>query len=279
MKIIYRSDFGTVEMSGSENDGFSICEIAGMELLGRERSLVNFYNSDGYYQSGARYGQRVITVSGDIKVSSRDKIKQAVSVLSCPGTLKVESKDEEREITVNDATFSLSEKNGAYKKFVAQFTCDFSHFTDCSNRRAGVHLRKNIITSETVLPAVFSERYSSGVVKNSGDFAVEPIIFIKCIKQTDGEEGTLEIINHTTGKTLKILHTLTEGETIILDIPNRTIESDLAGSLLNKLALGSYLSEMVLCSGENEIEVLALGGNRNTEVYLEYRNLYAGVIA
>ncbi len=278
MKLKYKSDFGTIEMLGTENDGFSIYQIEGLELLGRERSLVNFYNSDGYYEASARFGQRVISVSGDIKAKNKSKLEKAVSVLSCPGVLIIEGEDTAREITVNDAVFKLGEKNGAYKKFVAQFTCDISHFTDCDDRIAGVYLREDLITSETALPAVFTERSSVGRVENGGDVKVEPVIVIKCIRAVDGEDGSIIIENHTNGSRLEIEHTLAEGETVTLDIPNRKIESDIAGNLLNSLALGSYLSETYLSCGENEIEVNAMGGNRNIEVYLKYRNLYAGVI-
>ena len=277
MKMIYKSKFGEFEMSGSGGIGFSICEVDGTELLGRERSLVKFYNTDGYSENGAFFGQRVITVSGDIKKSGMEEIDYAMRVLSSPGTLIIENGKTAREIMVNDAVFKTAGKNGIYKTFCVQMSCDMPHFTDCSDTFAGIYSRENLITSNTVLPAIFTKRSVGGIVKNDGDVICEPKIIIECLEDAT-EDGKISIINKTTEKSIIINYTVKEGEIITVDIPERVILSSIRGDITAYLDYESSLSDMYLECGENDFEVIPADGNRNCEVYVVYRNKYVGMV-
>lgn len=279
MKLVYENDVGKVELYGGKSNGFSISETEGLELLGRERSLVSFYNSDGYRESQAKFGQRVITVSGDIAAKSREEQNKAIKVFSHPGTLTVHAKDTARMIDVNDTVFKFGVGNGTYRKFVVQFTCDNPHFTDCADTVTGVYARKDLLMSETVLPSVFTERTSHGTANNDGDLAIEPIIVIKCLTATDDADRNIIIENTANGAKLVINHAMKSGEIVTVDIPEREITSSTDGNILKSLAAGSYLSNMRVERGENNIRVTVGAGNRNAEVYLKYRNHYTGVIA
>lgn len=277
MNMIYENDFGKVKMSGDGNDGFSVIDIDGTELLGKERTLVHFNNKDGYDENTAFFGQRVITVSGDITAENSSLIKNAIRVFSKSGTLKIETREKVYEIFVNDCTFKTIWKNSRFKAFCVQMTCDFPHFTDSKDTTSGIYKRKNLITSTTHLPAIFTERVTGGTVNNRGDVLTEPTITIKCLISL-AEEGSITLENTTTGKKIIIDHKVSEGEIITIDIPNRMILSNIAGDITNLLSPESYLCDMFLECGENYIDVYLPDGNRNCEAYLTHRNLYAGVL-
>ena len=277
MKIIYKNDFGTVAMFGEDNNGFSICDIDGLTLLGKERNLIHFHNKDGYDESGAFWGQRIITISGDIKSDNKDLLKKAIRVFSMPGTLTVDTDFCLYTIKVNDTTFKTQQKNSMYKTYCVQFSCDFPHFSDSSDILSGVYSRKKLITSETFLPAVFSSRTSGGIIKNTGDIPIEPKITIKSLADAP-EDGVITIENKTTDKKIIINYKISFNEIITIDIPKRLITSSVKGDITSYLDHESYLCDINLICGENFIDVTPSAGNRNCEVYIVYRNLYTGVI-
>lgn len=277
MKMTYKNDFGTVDMFGEGGEGFCICDIDGLELLGKERSLVRFYNTDGYQESSSFFGQRVITVSGDIKTNDYENIENAIRILSKPGTLRIDTKRCSREITVNDVTFKTERRNGMYKTFCVQMTCDNPHFTDCNDITKGVYYRNNLITDETVLPAMFTERSFGGIIENTGDVECEPKIIVECLENSS-EDGSLIIENKTAGTKIVINYKVKKDEVITVDIPNRVITSNVEGDITNCLDPESYLCDIYLLCGGNEFDVTATAGNRNCDVYLVYRNKYTGMV-
>ena len=277
MNMTYENEFGTVKMSGEADNGFSVTDIDGNELLGKERTVVHFNNKDGYDESTAFFGQRVITVSGDITTANHSLIKNAFKVFSRPGTLKIRTKENQFQIFVNDCTFKTLSKNSMFKTFCVQMTCDFPHFTDCNDTSSGIYSRHNLIQSNTYLPAVFTERIVGGTICNSGDIITEPKITIKCLIASP-EGGNITIENKTTGKKIIIDHKISEGEVITIDIPNRQILSNISGDITNQLSHDTYLCDMYLECGNNFIDVSLPNGNRNCEAHLLYRNLYAGVL-
>lgn len=277
MKIVYKNNFGTVVMLGEGNNGFSICETDGLNILGKERNLIHFHNKDGYEESDSFWGQRIISISGDIKSTDYAILKNAVKVFSLPGILTLFTDYGSYEITVNDTVFKTTQKNSMYKTYCAQFTCDFPHFSDCTDIFSGVYSRTDNITPETFLPAVFSSRTCGGIVKNSGNVAIEPQIIIKSLAEAP-EDGFITIENKTTGKKIIINYKLSADEIITADIPNRTVTSNINGDITSYLSPESYLCDITLICGENNIDVLASDGNRNCEIYVVYRNLYTGVM-
>lgn len=277
MKMTYTSNAGSVVMSGDGKEKFALCEIDGMDLMNKERNLVRFYNTHGYKASNAFYGQRVITVSGDVKNTDEDEIRRAIDVFSETGTLKIERDSEKREIVVDDICFKLVQNNGMYKKFCLQLTCDSPFFTECKDIFAGAYARENLITQETVLPAMFSKRTGGGNVVNTGNVRSEPKFIIECIDDTD-EEGNIVVENQTIGCKIQINYTAKKGEIITVDIKERTITSSIAGDITYALDPKSFLCDMYLEKGNNYINAVADYGNRNCNVYLVFRNNYTGMV-
>lgn len=277
MKMIYESGFGRIELCGAGEAGFCILDVDGMGVLGRERSLIKFAGRDGCSESSASFAQRVITVSGDISRSEPGAAREAMRVFSLPGTLTVVTDGAERCILVNDAVFNMSEKNGRFKGFCVQMTCDNPHFTDCRDIEREVYSREKLITSETVLPAMFTKRSFGGNVRNDGEVRSEPIITIKGTADA-AENGTIKIENKTAKKSIVLNHSLSKGEVIVLNIPDRTVLSSTAGDILNTLDADSYLYDIYLDCGDNDIDVITSEENRSCEIYVTYRNLYTGMV-
>ncbi len=277
MKMIYKNKFGEIVISGEGTDGFSVLETDGLEVLGKDRSLVRFYNSQGYAESGCCFGQRVITISGDIKAQNYQELERAMRVFSLPGTLKIETDRCKREIYVNDAVFKTARENGMYKSFCLQMSCDMPHFTECEDIYSGVYRRENLITANTTFPAMFSKRMQGGIVENLGEVSCEPKLTVECLVDAP-ESGAFMIENKTTGGKIIINHKVQKGEIITVDIPKRTITSSILGDITNLLDPDSYLCDIYLECGENDIDVVAAEGNRNSEIYVIYRNRYAGVL-
>lgn len=277
MKMTFENKFGTVDMFGEGNEGLCVCDVEGTELQGRERSLIKFCTKDGYEESSAAFGQRVITVSGDIRAENEEKIANAMRVFSSPGVLTIACGKTKRQITVNDTVFKTTRKNGMYKGFCAQMTCDMPHFTDCTDIFKGVYSRVNLITNETVLPAMFTKRSAGGNVENSGDVKAEPLIRIECLADAP-EDGSITIANKTTGKKIILNHPMVKGEIVTVDIPERTITSSVSGDIFPSLDPDSYLYDIYLECGQNYIDVTAAEGDRNCEIYVIYRNLYTGMV-
>lgn len=277
MKMTYKNSFGTVDIFGEGSDGFGILDLDGVGVPGRERGLIKFAGVDGYEEGIASFGQRVITVSGDIPCREEEKVQNAVKVFSAPGTLIIEAHGIKRQISVNDAVFTLTCKNKMYKGFCVQMTCDKPHFTDCTDISREVYSKEKLITSETVLPAMFTRRSFGGNVANDGAVRVEPIVMIKSTADAD-ENGTIRIENNTTGKYIVLNHSLSEGEIITVNIPERTVISSISGDILNTLDTDSFLYDIYLECGDNEIDVLVSDENRSCEIYITYRNLYTGMV-
>ena len=276
MKITYNNKFGTVAMSGNGDCSFSICDIDGIHLPGKDRTLIHFHNKDGYDETHSFYGQRVITISGDIKSNNYNELKKAIHIFSSPGTLTISTDYSSYQIWVNDITFKTQKKNNVYTSYCVQMTCDISHFYDCTDTHSGIYSRTPLITKNTFLPAVFTKRTIGGVVENNGNVICEPKIIIHCLSTTPEEPIT--IINKTTDKQITINYSATSGEIITIDIPKRLITSNINGDITSYLDAESYLCDMTLINGENEMDVITFSDNKNMEMFIIHRNLYTGVI-
>ena len=276
MKLTYNNKFGTVTMSGDGNCYFSILDIDGIHLPGKDRTLIHFHNKDGYDETNSFYGQRVITVSGDIKSKNHDKIKNAINVFSSPGTLTLTTDYSSYQIWVNDITFQTQKKNQVYTTYCLQMTCDSPHFSECKDTLSGIYSRIGLITKNTFLPAVFTKRTVGGDVENNGNVICEPQIIINCL--SDSNEESIIILNKTTGKQIEINYSVSAGEVITIDIPKRIITSNISGDITSKLDSESYLCDMFLTHGKNEMDVMTASDTKNMELFILYRNLYTGVI-
>lgn len=282
MKITYTNTYGNVVFSGGGSDGdFMLTTISGLDLPDKDRTLASYAGRDGVTARAQQYGQRIITVGGDLADADakRETIRHAMHVLSKKGTLKLESENKVREITADCASFTLGEKKGNYQIFAAQFTCDFPHFTDGGVQIQPLYARINQIQSDRVLPYVFTRRIGNDniIITNPGDVDVEPVIIFEGVSPASAE-GTLVVENKTTGKTMTMEYALQAGEILRVDVPARTITSSINGDVIGCMSRDSFFADIHFVPGQNNLAITGTGANVNMCVAVEYSPLYVEAV-
>lgn len=275
MELIYSNELGTVNIFGKGSDGFSMCEITGLDLLEKTRSIITYIGEDGCEEENSHYHQRVITISGDMKCVGdfQKRLSKAMKIFSRKGTLTVKNGEKERKITVNSSAMTMGESYGNYKTFVIQFTCDYPHFTDTNSITAYIFKKENMLGSTSVFPAVLSYRNSEGTLKNDGDLKIYPSITIT--KHGDfSSANSITVTNITTKKSITLEKELMVGEEVTIDVKNRTITSNLEGNIIGTLNIYSSLADMWCECGENIISVALEGEQKGIEVVVVYDNVY-----
>ncbi|MDD6214206.1 MAG: phage tail family protein [Firmicutes bacterium] len=271
MLLRYENELGMLEMSGDASCDIRICKLSGTELLERDRNVIKFLNYDGQTETNSAYPARTITIAGDVFGNPSQKARSAMKILSRSGILSIIDGDDIKQIGVNNAKIAFSDKNSSYWQFTLQLVCDYPHFLAKNFSEIPVCKRTDLITDSTILPAVFTERISSSEISNDGDVLCEPVFLIRGGAPAEGE-GSIEI--EVNSKKLVLDYTLSEGELVTVDIPQRSITSDINGNILSFLAQNSYLYDMLLPVGENSIKVIANDANADACVSLRYRKNY-----
>lgn len=279
MTFTFYNDMGSFKLLGSASEGFCICSVSGLEPVSLTRTLETYIGEDGCIENSSQYGQRVITISGDLKMNknSRDEIRNAMRVLSRKCTLTIDTGDNKRCINVNAATFTLGKKYSKYQTFVIQLTSDYPHFTD-ENLTQGILFKKDrLLSKDTIFPAVLSRRISSCTLENNGDLTIYPVITIT--KKDDViRNNEILIENETTGKKILLNKTMSCGEVIVVDIRNRRITSSIEGNILGTLDIYSSLSDFFCNVGENLISVSVNGEQTGVEIMISHFNEYLEAI-
>ncbi len=279
MIFTFYNDMGSFKLYGSGSDGFSVCSVTGLEPVELTRNVKTYIGEDGCVEDSSQYVQRIITISGDLKIdkNAKYKIRNAMRVLSRKCTLLIESDDSVRQINVNAATFTQGKKYSKYQTFVIQLVCDYPHFSDTQASETVLFKKENLLTKNTILPAVFSSRISNGIVNNTGDLKIYPVVTI--IKKDDIiRNNEIVIENSTTNNRIVINKTMVKDEVVVIDIKNRTIKSSVEGNILGTLDLYSSLSEFWCDCGENNINVYLDGEQRGMEILISYYNEYLEAI-
>ena len=281
MKITFTNERGSITFSGGGKlSGFRLTSVSGLDLPDKERALTSYVGRDGVTERSAQFGQRVITISGDLADADIHKtaIQRAIHIFSHKGILKIVGEEKSREIAVDSTCFSLGERKGSYQIFCAQFTCDFPHFTDGNEYTQGIYSRINQIRADKALPYIFTQRTgNSTTVVNCGNVSAEPVFVFEGINP-EGAEGNIQIMNRTTGKEMQINYALQAGETLCLDVPARTLISSVQGNVAGRIDRDSFFSDMYLVPGENELAVTGQGANVNMSSGVRYAALYTEAV-
>ena len=271
MIFTFSNEMGEFSLYGSMNDGFGVCSVSGLEMLEPVRTLNSYSKEDGMIENTRQYKQRIITISGDLKVDDKffERVRKMVRVLSIPSSLEIVNKEKKRKITVNAATITRGEINNSFQNFVIQLSCDYPHFSDISKIKTPIFKRNNLLKMDSVLPMILSERRSEGTVLNVGDIKIYPVVIIT--KKDDAlRDSEIIIANQTTNKEIVIKKEMKKDEEIIVDIKNRTITSNIDGNILADLSLYSRLSDFWCCCGQNVISVFLGAQQSGMEVWVEY---------
>ena len=133
------------------------------------------------------------------------------------------------------------------------------------------------MTSQSVLPQVFSTRISGCVVNNEGDLTIYPVITIT--KKDDIiRDNEIIIENRTINKRIVLNKAMIKDEVITVDIKNRTITSSIDGNILGTLSQYSSLADFWCDCGENDINVILGGAQTGIEIKVSYFNEYLEAI-
>ncbi|MBQ3038208.1 MAG: phage tail family protein [Clostridia bacterium] len=275
MELIYSNEMGTVKLFGKGSDGFSVCEIKGLDLLEKTRSIRNYIGEDGCEEENSHYPQRVISVSGDLLCQGdfASRLSNAMRIFSRKGILIVDSGLKKRQITVNSSVMTLGERYGNYITFVVQFTCDYPHFNDTQSIVTHIFKKENNLCSTSIFPIVLSYRVAKGTLNNTGDLKSYPSFIIRKTGEFSSS-NTITVSNLTTGNSLKLEKELKIGEELTVDVKNRTITSNIDGNVIGTLNVYSSLADMWCDCGENIISVALDGEQRGIEVTMIYDNEY-----
>ena len=279
MTFTFTNEMGSFILFGSGSYGFSVCSVTGLEPVELSRSVKSYIGEDGYFEDSSQYLQRIITLSCDFRINenSKNEIKNAMRVLSKKCTLIIETSDSIRKITVNSATFTFGKKYSNYQTFVIQLVCDYPHFSDKNESQCIIFKKDKMLTANSILPQIFSRRISSGIVYNSGDLKIYPVITIT--KNDDIIRDNQIIIENSSNKnSITLNKSMIKDETITVDIKNRTITSSIDGNILGTLDLYSSLSDFWCDCGENLINVLLGGEQSGIEIQIGYYNEYLEAI-
>lgn len=272
MKLIFKTDMGTITLSGSRDADIVIKSVTGLGILEKHYEYICYYSMDGKTTINSYFPSRIITLSCDIYNSNKPLMKKIMKTLYCEGLLTVMDLHWQRCIKYKPLSFEFGEKHGTIQSFAFQIECDNPYFTDVFYTQKDIYSRTKNITSPFTLPTVFSSRTYKSIILNNGDAVVYPKILIKPSSQADAS-GTYTLTNITTGNSITLNLSLSSGEIITVDVEERTITSNVKGNVINSLSDGA-MSKFYLDTGKNEIEFACSNTSVSPHSTLVYRNNY-----
>ena len=281
LEIVIQNKNGRIEIGGGRHPTARLIEIAGLGLPASEPNTIKYAGQPGYKMLGRVDMERTITMSLDFDGIPFDVMK-IYRVLQEECELLFFLGGERRKI--KGVCLNPTEvENIIFKrmyKFVLQFVCENPYFEDYTDGVISLSTREDKFPTSfedgkgyITLPAVATKRTAVITVNNRGDMDAYPTVTVVA-----GEDSEVLIIsNLTTGKSITINKEIAAGERIVFDVGNRTIKSDLAGSLLNYISDDTIMSEFVLQRGVNDI--LATNGSLNLLTgSVAYKNQYKAVV-
>lgn len=270
----YVSKGGTVRMNGPLSH-IALIALSGFELPAAEYEEIEFASENGVTTTGKKDSPRTMTVSGDIQ-GGQKTIEEILKAFYYDGTLYCEFGNIKRKIDCKVINMSDVDRKGksGINSFTVQFQADYPYFSDFNDTVKAVSGRRDLINGSFVLPCVWTEYVQGGVIKNTGDKIVFPIIAITAQNATESTSATITVANNTTGAFITLDYVMEEGETITIDLNTRRLKSSLNGYITNKISDDTVLSNFYLELGDNDIsfETDALGQSLRTVI--TYNKLY-----
>lgn len=276
LTIKYKNSRGELVLSGGGSEVFRVTAVEGLGVAEKECETVSYAGMDGVETVSESYPVRHITVSGDVMSENvAEKIRRGAEILCAAGYLYISDGDIRRRIFCNRTIFPDAGRiiRGRLASFAVQFVCDNPLFEDESDTVAAVYGRTRNISEIFTLPRVFGETITGAKVFVNSRCGAEPILRLYCAK-TLGEAQNLTIANETAGCSLSFTHTPTAGETVTIDIRNRSAESSKAGNIIDSLTDDSFLSEFRLDYGYNLITANIGGVSLGLTVECVFNNVH-----
>lgn len=278
--LTYSNNYGTVSFYGGGSHSFLLKKgYSGFSLVEKEHTTLTYAGIDGQETLSSRAMPRAITIPVDIVDKlARDKLRNAMRVLSKEGYLYITDGNFERRIYCNQVSIPEPESvlRGEIASFVVQFICDNPYFEDIEEHRTVIYGRAKNITTPFTLPRAFALTNKGATINNEGDKEVEPRLVINCFETLETSTYILIKLSHEgLTQSLRINDYLPEnGDVVTVDVKNRTVVSQLNGDLINNLSDDSFLSKFILYPGENYITVTIKDITTDITVDCFYNNLY-----
>ena len=276
MILTYKNEYGTIRMAGGGKDNaWCVTEITGIGFPKRNFTYNTYAGVYGQELASVSIPSRTITISGDISVKAQKALPMhlAAKILNADGELSLQTGRKARRLNVRTLSFEVQERKMAYKTFVLQLESDNPYFWGPAPLSYSVFSRQNLLKSTFTLPCVFSRRNMSATVINNGDAECEPVLTIFKPEQSEVlESDTLIIKNEANGAVITLNHIMQPGETVTVDIPNRTIVSDSSGSILQEISDDTVLRSFVLLTGKNQVSCVS--GDASLAVVCKFETLH-----
>ena len=273
-ELKYVSAGGTVTLGGGNHPLMRVRSITGIGLPPREYTQCNTADA-GQLETGRHDGARTITVSGDL-LGDGASLDAFERVVYFDGYLYLTFGTRARRIACKLYAMADQERicPNRLTSFSVQFLCDTPYFEDASATVESLMEITNSVSSEFTLPCVFATSENAKQIVIHGAKSVYPILRIGCVSVGEGEVHGVHIKNHTTGKSMVLNHAFSAGESVTINLGNRTVISDVHGSVINELSDDTDLAEMYLAPGDNQLEVTNLSGDDKLLAEVEFRSEY-----
>lgn len=271
MELKIENESDSIIMSGGGDARIRLTKLNGVGIIPPARKVITSYDFDGAAETSRHYLQRTIGIAGD---TDRENMLKLMHILSHPNILTITSNNISRRIYINQADVTVLEKSAEYIPFAAVLTADDPYFYDDEETERGIFTREKLLTSQTVLPAIFSKRTCDADIVISGDDMIEPIYEITAGESRQGDTGSIVIENETKGISFTLLYIPEKNEVITIDTKNRKITSSVSGNIINCLTDDSFLDDLVLDIGTNKIKGIGHGASGDVSIVVKYRNKY-----
>lgn len=274
MKIKLYNNSKTVTLSGSmtADTPFAVREIDGLGLTDKKFTAITLYGEPGRQTTNVHDEARVITVSADARCGDdfQKDFADLTAILDGEFTVEIHGKTA-RKINARCEAFSIGRRHGRYCEFTMQFVCDFPYFTDLVPTVKGVHNRTDLITTQTVLPAVFTSRTSNADIGYEGGVKTAPVFIVEILSA--GSSG-VKIENVTHGEKITLNYNAALGEVITIDLESGEVKNSDGDDLTEYISNDTFLEDFYLYPGENRINVTNNSSSSACTVRCRYMNRY-----
>lgn len=273
MEMIFTTAGGSFKMDGGGGDGpLKILSAEGLGFVAQRARTATSPFAPGQKTLSRTPGARLITVSAEAAEGGVSHEGSLAAAVHEAGRLEIAHGGRRvyADCYVSDLSVTRA-KGGEFERYVFQFTCDYPYFRDSAPTLVSLFERKRLLKGKFTLPMVFSKRAVGGRPVVTGDRAVLPKITVGGLR---GEgEIPLEIVNETTGATLRLVLPAGDYEPVIFDLREGRIYS--GGQELTKyLDEDSFMSDFYLVLGENRLNIRALDLSVNTAALVSFENEY-----
>lgn len=279
MDITYTNKLGTVRMSGhGRKNAWRIIEISGIGFPKKTFKYNTFAGIYGQELASVEINSRTITIKGEIPKDSQDAQSMAnvMRILNTDGELRIQTGKKIRKAKARISDFQPEQRKSIFKTFTLQLVMDNPFFFGDSPVSVSVYKRVPLLASSFTFPMEFSRRVMSAAIVNSGDVPAEPIITIKKIESSKTESYNSIALTLALGteytSTVTLNHTIIAGETVVLDIPNRKVTSNISGNIIGSISEDTVLSDFVIPPGVGMVSVDTV--DTGLSVVCEFNNQY-----